>query len=118
MYEWFSHRANRDLACHGECVECGEMLSSRLLWPVHATQEGESVTALLCFACVAVEMLRIFSGSDGESSEAVTESAAVETETAAENMPAKRCDRCQRRSRPTTQHVGFNLCAECRGEEC
>ncbi len=116
MYEWFSHRANRDLACQAECVECGETMSSRLLWPVHAKQEDESVTALLCFGCVAVELLRMFSGSSEENTAAVTESAVPVTET--EAATAKRCDRCQRRSRPTTQHVGFNLCAECRGEEC
>ena len=118
LYEWFSHRANRDLACHAECVECGEMLSSRLLWPVHATQEGESMTALLCFGCVAVELLRMFSGSSEENRAAVTESAVPVTETETETGTAKRCDRCQRRSRPTTQHVGFNLCGECRGEAC
>jgi hypothetical protein len=115
MYEWFSHRANRDLACDGECVECGQVLSSRLLWPVRARQGSETITALLCFACVAVEMLRIFSGEAAETSNAADRSAAGTGSAAAEAPAAKRCDRCQRRARPTAEHHGFNLCAECRG---
>jgi hypothetical protein len=105
MYQWFSKRAQRATACEGECFECREHLSNRLLWPVQATVNEEPQTVLLCLGCVAVEMLRVLTRDlDGAAA------------AAAPSAPTHRCDRCQRGSRPTHEHHGFHLCGECSGE--
>ena len=106
MYQWFSQRAHHEAARDGECFECREHLSSRLLWPVRATVDEVPQTVLLCFGCVAVEMLRMEAGS-------LDDAPAGSSPAAAQH----RCDRCQRRSRPTQEYYGFHLCGECSGEE-
>jgi len=106
MDRFFSPGARRDAACQGQCCECHEQLSSRLLWPVQTEVNEEKQTVLLCFACVAVAMLRMLASTLDDASAA--------------DSPAPqlhRCDRCQRRSRPTQELHGFHLCGECRGRE-
>lgn len=102
MDRWFEQRAQRDAAAHGQCFECHEHLSSRLLWPVQAKIEDEQQTVLLCFACVAVEMLRMLAGT---------------LEATPAPAEAHRCERCRRRSRATHDVHGFQVCGECSGEE-
>src|SRR5262245_35395178 len=98
MSERLPQRANQSYE-HGECFECEQRLSSRVLWAVGVERDGEMTLALQCFACLAATVLRdLAQGLDA-------------TPPTPEVRPTQ-CDRCKRRSRPTTEHHGFNVCSE------
>jgi len=101
MSERLPQRANQTYE-HGQCFECRQRLSSRVLWAIGVERDGETPLALQCFACLAAAMLRELAQG--------LEIAPP----AAERRPTQ-CDRCKRRSRPTAEHHGFNLCDECSG---
>jgi hypothetical protein len=81
------------------CGGCSQAVPANLVWE----PAGHNTSAApRCSACLALAIWR-----------EILENAPAESTATAETR--KRCERCLRRSRPTTNHFGFDLCQECKG---
>ena len=106
MYEGHLDRLGHgDL--QAECHECGQAVAVPLLRSLRQESEESTAATVLCLACLTLELWRWLAADSLEVSEAA----------ALPGRQFKQCDRCKRRSRPTHEHHGFNLCSECAGAD-